>query len=268
MGKLGSHLRESIRAFAAVFRNANLRRLQGGWAASTIGHWALLVAVSVYAYSQGGEAAVGLIFLFRLVPAGILAPFAGVLADRHRRERVMFWSALLRCGLAAGAAIAVATDAPSAFVYVPAIIAAIANAPFRSAQAALMPTLAATPSELTAANAVSSTIESVAFFAGPMLAGMLLAGSGIKTVLVLTAVMFALAAFFALRLRVQRVEAPKEVEASTIFSECLAGFRVVLRHRELRVLIGLFTAQTFVAGLMLAELVTVAIELLDIGEAG
>jgi MFS family permease len=268
MGKLGAHFRESGRAFAEVFRNANLRRLQAAWAASTIGHWALLVAVSVYAYSQGGEAAVGLIFLLRLVPAGILAPFAGVLADRYRRERVMFVSALLRCALGAGAAVGVATDAPAAFVYALAILAAIANAPFRSAQAALMPTLARTPSELTAANAVSSTIESVAFFLGPMLAGVLLAVSGIKTVLGLTAVMFALAAFFVLRLRVERVEAPKEVEASTILSECFAGFRVVLQQKELRVLIGLFTAQTLVAGLMLAELVVVSIELLDMGEAG
>ena len=58
------------------------------------------------------------------------------------------------------------------------------------------------------------------------------------------------------------------MQASTIFSECIAGFRVVFQHRELRVLMGLFTAQTLIAGLMLVFLVVVAIELLDIGESG
>ena len=60
-------------------------------------------------------------------------------------------------------------------VYVLSIAATIATTPFRSSQAALTPTLAQTPEELTAANAVASGIESVAVFAGPALAGVLLA---------------------------------------------------------------------------------------------
>jgi MFS family permease len=258
----------SAKAFAAVFKNPNLRRLEGAWTATAIGHWGLLVAVSVYAFNQGGEKAVGIIFLLRLVPAGIIAPFAGVLGDRHRREAVLFWSVVLRCGLCAGAAAAVALDAPAPLVYLLAILTSIANAPYKSAQAALTPTLAATPDELTAANAVSSTVESLAFFVGPALAGILLALTGTDVVFAVAAAMFGVASIVLLRLHVPRTEAPKEVEASTIFSECVAGFRVVLRHRELRVLIGLFTAQTLVAGLMLVFLVVVAIDLLDMGDSG
>lgn len=268
MGGVAAHLRESGRSFAAVFRNANLRRLQGAWTAVAIGHWGLLVAVSVYAYGQGGEKAVGIIFLLRLVPAGLLAPFAGVLGDRYRREAVLFCSAIVRCLLAGGAAVCVAVDAPAALVYAFAILTSIANAPYKSAQAALTPTLATTPSELTAANAVSSTVESLAFFLGPAIAGLLLAFTGIDVVFALAAAMFGVASLVILRVRVPRTEAPKEVEASTIFSECLAGFRVVFHHRELRVLIGLFAAQTLVAGLMLVFLVVVAIQMLDLGNQG
>jgi MFS family permease len=268
MGGVKAHFRESGRSFAAVFRNPNLRRLQGAWSAVAIGHWGLLVAVSVYAYGQGGETAVGIIFLLRLVPAGLLAPFVGVLGDRYRRDRVLFWSALLRCGLCAGAAVGVALDAPAPVVYLLAILTSIANAPYKSAQAAIMPTLAATPNELTAANAVTSTVESLAFFLGPAVAGLLLAVTDVDVVFILTAVMFGVASLAILRMDVPRSEAPKEVEASTILSECFAGFRVVFQHRSLRVLIGLFTAQTLVAGLMLVFLVIVAIELLDMGDAG
>ena len=168
MGGIAAHLRESGRSFAAVFRSANLRRLQGAWTAVAIGHWGLLVAVSVYAYDQGGEKAVGIIFLLRLVPAGLLAPFVGV--SEYRRELVLFVSALLRFGFCAAAAVCVWKDAPAVLVYAFAIVTSIANAPYKSAQAAIMPTLAATPSELTATNAVSSTVESLAFFLGPAVA--------------------------------------------------------------------------------------------------
>ena len=268
MGGIAAHLRESGRSFAAVFRNTNLRRLQGAWTAVAIGHWGLLVAVSVYAYGQGGEKAVGIVFLLRLVPAGLLAPFVGVLGDRYRREAVLFVSALLRFFLCAGAAVCVAIDGPAMLVYALAIVTSIANAPYKSAQAAIMPTLAATPNELTAANAVSSTVESLAFFLGPALAGVLLALTGIDVVLAVAAAMFGLASIVLLRLHAPKTEASKEVEASTILSECMAGFRVVFRHRELRVLMGLFTAQTLVAGLMLVFLVVVAIEVLDMGDSG
>ena len=54
----------------------------------------------------------------------------------------------------------------SVLVYALAILTSIANAPYKSAQQAIMPTLAATPNELTATNAVSSTVESLAFFLG------------------------------------------------------------------------------------------------------
>ena len=268
MGGIAAHLRESGRSFAAVFRSANLRRLQGAWTAVAIGHWGLLVAVSVYAYDQGGEKAVGIIFLLRLVPAGLLAPFVGVLGDRYRREIVLFVSALLRFGFCAAAAVCVWKDAPAELVYAFAIVTSIANAPYKSAQAAIMPTLAATPSELTATNAVSSTVESLAFFLGPAVAGLLLAVTGVDVVFALAAAMFGIASLVILRMNVPRTEASKEVEASTILSECMAGFRVVFQHKELRVLMGLFTAQTLVAGLMLVFLVVVAIELLDMGDAG
>lgn len=266
---LKEHLAESGRAFAAVFRNANLRRLEAAWAASVVSHWAFLVSVSVYAYTQGGQKAVGLLFLLRLVPAGVISPFAGVLADRYRREHVLFVSALVRCGLIGGAALGVAVDSTAPLVYALAIAATIVNAPFRSAQAALTPTLASTPSELTAANAVASTIESLAFFMGPAIAGLLLAVTTTDVVFALTAGLLALSALLVLRIRAAKVEAPKgEVEASTILSECLAGFKVIVQQPALRVLIGLFVAQTFVAGLVLVYMVIVAIELLDLGDSG
>jgi MFS family permease len=46
------------------------------------------------------------------------------------------------------------------------------------------------------------------------------------------------------------------------------GFRTIAREPSLRLLLGLFTAQTFVAGALAVYVVVVAIDLLDLGDAG
>src|SRR5688572_25310338 len=118
---------DSATAFGNVFANGNLRNLELAWAASILGNWAFLVAVSVYAYGIGGETAVGVLLMLRLVPAGLIAPFAGVLADRYRRERVLLVSNLARIVLVGAATACVFLDAPAVWVYALAVAAAIAN---------------------------------------------------------------------------------------------------------------------------------------------
>jgi MFS family permease len=73
---------------------------------------------------------------------------------------------------------------------------------------------------------------------------------------------------FVLRIRAPELKRRSELEASTIASEALVGFRTVAGEPTLRVLVGLFTAQTFVAGAALVYLVVSAIEVLDLGDAG
>jgi len=46
------------------------------------------------------------------------------------------------------------------------------------------------------------------------------------------------------------------------------GFRTIAREPSLRLLIGLFTAQTFVAGALAVYVVVIAIDLLELGDAG
>jgi MFS family permease len=268
VGVVKRRIAESAAAFRDVVQNESLRRLELAWAASIVGHWAYLVAVSVYAYRVGGEAAVGLIFLLRLVPAALVAPFTGLLADRYRRELVLLGSLLSRAVLIGAAAVGVYLDVDPAVIYALAVAAAIATTPFRPAQAAMTPALARSPRELTAANAVASTVESLAAFVGPALGGLLLGVTSIGTVFVLNVVLVVVSGLFLVRLRVPRPRREREAQASTIASELLTGFRTVTREPSLRILIGLFTAQTFVAGALGVYVVVMAIDLLDLGNAG
>lgn len=259
---------ESGAAFAAIMRNRALRRLEAAWACSIVGHWAYLVGVSVYAYDVGGKNAVGLIFALRLIPAALLAPFAGYLADRYRREHVLLASTVARVLLMLAAAACVAADLKPAFVYALAVITGIATVPFRSAQAAMTPALAQTPSELTAANAVASTVESLAVFAGPSLAGLVLSFASTSLVFTLNAALVGLASLFILRLGVSSAERKAEIEAGTIVSESAAGFRTIGAVPALRVLIGLLSAQTFVGGALQVYIVILSFQVLGEGDSG
>ena len=269
MRSLARRLGDSAAAFAAVARNSNLRWLELAWTASIIGHYAFLIAVSVYAYGVGGEKAVGLIFLIRLIPAALIAPFAGLLGDRFRRERVLLVTNASRIVLIGAAAAGVFLDAQPSVVYALSVAATIVTTPFRSSQAALTPSLARTPAELTAANAVASGVESIAIFVGPALAGILLGVASAGVVFSLTALLLVVSSLFILLISVERKEQPRrEIEASTIASEALAGFTTIGRHPSLRVMMILLTAQTAVAGAVQVFIVVAAIELLDLGQGG
>ena len=263
-------LRESAAAFSDVFRNRNLRNLELAWAGSVVGAWAYTVAISVYAYQHGGATAVGVIAAARWITAGIVSPFAAVLGDRYEKRWVMISSDLLRAGLISAGAVAVAGGAPPLLVYVLSVLITVSSTPFRPAEAALTPTLARTPEELTAANVVATTIESVGMFGGPAIGGILLAASGTVTVFVATAACFLWSAVLVSRVRPPRgLEEAWEtpIEEPETGGELLAGARAIAGESRLRLLVGLCSAQAFVDGMLNVLIVVIALQLLDGNEA-
>ena len=274
MRRLLGQLAESGRAFQEVFRNQGLRRIELAWAASILGTWAYGIAVVVYAYEQGGATAVGVVGLARWLAAAVASPFAALLGDRYDRRWVMVASDLARAGLIAGAAVAVFLDAPPIVIYVIAGLVGVAATAFRPAEAALVPSLARTPEELTAAIVASSTIESVGIFAGPAIGGLLLAVSGPGVVFAVTACALLWSAFLVAGVHPVEAKAAVEPEAGvepesvSVVDELLAGFRTIGRERRLRLLVGLFSAQTFVDGMLNVLIVVIALKVLDTGQAG
>jgi MFS family permease len=269
MRQILGQLAESSRAFRDVFRNPGLRRIELAWAASILGTWAYGIAVVVYAYEQGGATAVGVVGLARWVAAAIASPFAAILGDRYDRRWVMASSDIARAVLIAGAAVAVFADAPPIAVYFIAGGVSVVATAFRPAEAALIPSLARTPEELTAANVAASTIESVGIFGGPAIGGLLLAAAGTGVVFLVTAGAMLWSAFLIARIRPGiEVEDSGEREPVSVLDELLAGFRAIAHERRTRFLVGLFSAQTFVDGMLSVLIVVIALKLLDTGQAG
>jgi len=272
MRALRERLGESLAAMREVFRNRSLRRLQLAWAGSILGSWAYSVALVVYAYDVGGAGAVGLMGLIRWLPAAIASPFAATLGDRYRRVRVMIGADLVRATALAAMTVCVVLDGPAAIVYVLAAAVAVFSTAFQPAQAALLPVLARTPEELTAANVSSSTLEALGFCAGPALGGLLLAVSNTWVVFVFTGLLFLWsAAQLAGLLAIDEPpgeEKEKQEERRGLMRETADGARAIAGDRRLQLVIGLFSAQTLVNGALNVLIAVCALELLDLGPGG
>jgi MFS family permease len=268
MQALRRQLLDSLNAFKGIYRNRSLRRLQLAWIGSSVGTWAYVVALMVYAYRQGGPGAVGLVGLIRWFPAAVAAPFGGMIGDRFPRLRVMVLSDLLRTGALAAAAAAVALNGPAVVVYLLAILVTLVSQAFQPAEAALLPTLAETPEELAAANVASTTIEAAGYFVGPALGGLLLAVSNVETVFAATALAFLWSAAVLALIRLQAPEPKREAARGSWQQEALAGFRTIWRDSRLRLIVGLFAAQTLVYGAFIVLTAVAAIQLLNLGSPG
>jgi CRP-like cAMP-binding protein/MFS family permease len=236
-----------------------------------VGTWAFTIALGVYAYGKGGAAAVGLAGLIRTLPTVFFAPFVASLGDRYPRVRVMVASDLVRGALYALGALCIIEDGPALLVYIVAGAVMLAASAFRPAQAALLPTLTETPQQLTAMNVVSSTVESVGFFMGPALGGILFAATSAQVVFVASGLSCIWSAGLLVGMREIRAEpATGDAEGKDrgFFSESLEGFRTIGSDKRLRTLVSLFTAQTIVAGALNVFIVVLALQVYDSGPTG
>jgi Na+/melibiose symporter-like transporter len=255
-------------ACSVNLRSPNLRRAQAAFGLIWAGEWAATVAIGVVAFRHGGAAAVGLVAVARMVPAAIVAPFAAIIADRVRRELVLAWVGAVRA-LALGIAVVVSgVGGPVVLVYVAIVAATVAQTLFRPAHSALLPTLCATPVELTSANVVRGLLDSVATLIGPLAAAVLLKVSGPSAVFVIAAAASAVAA--ALIVTVSYEAPPRLSGAGRMrpLGEAIEGVRAIASDRALALLTGLATVQTFTRGALTVFSVVLSIKVLGSGQAG
>jgi MFS family permease len=266
--RLSERFGQHLAPFRDVVVNANLRRLQLAWAGSITAEWGYAVVLSVFAYHAGGATAVGVLMLARMLSSAVAAPLMSVLGDRHNRAYVMVSTDLVRATALAAAGVAALADAPALLIYALAVIVAIVSTAFHPAQAALTPSLARTPEELTAANAVASTIESVGTFLGPALGGLLLATASTGVVFIVMAGLFLWSAFFVVRIDAPAAPGEAAAEHPPFLQQATAGIRTIVHEPNVRLIIGVYGCQTLVAGALRVFIVVMAFQLLDTGNAG
>jgi MFS family permease len=222
----------------------------------------------VFAYRRGGAPAAGLVAVLQLVPSALVAPFGAALGDLFRRERLMLGTYVAQALAMTATGAALFLDAPLGLVFALAAVAAMSITFTRPLLAAMLPSMARTPEELTAAYVASGTIESLSLFIGPAVAGGLMTIAGPGAVFAVMAVTLAASATLVARLRLPTHPGRARVSASTIVRSAVAGFRHVAREPHPRTVMSLMSAFWMQDGAMDVLIVVVAIELLAIGDAG
>jgi MFS family permease len=246
----------------------DLRRLNVAYLGSQLAGWAYLVAIGVYAFDHGGASQVALMTVIRFVPAVVAAPFAGSLADRYPRRHVLVAVDMVRGSALAVAGVLVMSGAPPTAVYVAVAFSALAGTAFEPAKAALLPTLAHTAEQLTAANALGATIESTGLTLGPALGGLLLTVGSVQLVFFTLTGASVLSAVLVSRIAGEPVQDSPAAETESVLRRSLAGFSTIARDRTLRTVVSVFGVQMLAFGLLNVFLVAIGLQELHIGAGG
>ncbi len=272
---LGARLAASAAAFGAVTRNAGLRRVEAAFFGFGLAEWATWIALLVFAYRHGGAGEVGLVALIQLAPAAVVAPLAASFGDRYPRERALLVSYLLQAATMGAIAAALLGSAPVVVVYVLAACANSAITLTRPIQAAILPSLARTPAELTAANVIAGSIENIAILAGPAIAGVMLQALGPGPVFVASAAVSVASAVLVFGLprtagREPRAEARGDSGRGLrgALAEAVSGFPMLAREERPRSLVVLLGLSAVLFGALDVLLVVLAIEQLSMGQSG
>lgn len=208
-----------------VLSQRDFRNLFIGQAASTIGDGIVFVALALYVTEIGSATDVGLVLAAATFPMVAFLLLGGVWADRLPRHRVMIVADLIRFALHALLAALIFTGAVEIWHIV--VIEALfgtAEAFFRPAHTGLVPQTV--PEDMIQdAKAAGSTVETVAEFAGPALATVLVLGLGAGWAFAIDAVTFLVSAVFLTRVR-PRVRGERHGRR-TVLAELCEGYAEV-----------------------------------------
>ncbi len=253
------------RSLLRVLRNRDIRSLELAWTLGVGTDWALLVVALLVAYDAGGAAAVGLVSLTRMIPATLANIFLDTTA-LARPERALAAAHLVRGIGAAVVAGSVAIDAPL-LAFAAVALASAAGAMVRPTKLALLPAVAVSPAELVSANTAGALGESLGTFAGPLVAGLLVARAGAAPAAAAAAVTGVVAAAIVLAVRIpDAARLPPRDRASGV--PLVAGVRELVARPPAGVVMLSFLVQTAVRGALTTFLAILAIESLGLGNAG
>ncbi|HEU5331440.1 MAG TPA: MFS transporter [Actinocrinis sp.] len=171
----------------AVLRIRDFRLMATGRLLSSLGDWLLVVAAPFYVFRLTGSAlATGCALAVETAPALLLAPAAGLHADRRDRRSTLIAADLLRA--AAVASMASVRHGGQVWAIYAALFAESSVTQFANpAWRAVVPAVVGRGEALSAANSVSSLIGGVVRLLGGPLGGALYAVTGFRTVVALDA---------------------------------------------------------------------------------
>jgi predicted MFS family arabinose efflux permease len=183
---------------------ADGRLIVGAVGVSALGDFLLWIPLTLHLQEITGSAiAIAALMICLWAPIVLLAPAAGLLADRVETRRLLICASLAQAVVAAGLALALSSVAAIL------VLAALLGAGFAIAQPAefaLVPAIAG--ERLAALNGQVEAARYAGMTAGPLLGGVLATTGGTEAAMLVNAATFACVALAAARLRTRREPQP------------------------------------------------------------
>jgi len=183
--------------------NRDFSLLVGGQFISIFGNMILSFALPLYLLHISGSAALfGLVMGLTNIPLLLMSPIGGMIADRFKKQRVMFWLDASTTVLIVGYILASGFTA----AIIPIIIVKLMA--LNAIQGVYMPAVSASvpalvnEGRLVSANSVVNLVNSLSGIGGMAIAGVLFARFGLLPILVVSAGCFAITAVMDLFIRV------------------------------------------------------------------
>ncbi|MGI9019662.1 MAG: MFS transporter [Solirubrobacterales bacterium] len=224
----------------------DIRLIVGAVGVSAAGDFLLWIPLTLHLQATTGSGiAVAALMICLWAPVVVLAPLAGMVADRFEARGVLVAGSLAQVAFAAG--LALALDSVAAILVLAALLGT-ANAMAQPAEFALVPVIAG-DRRLARVNGWVETSRYAGMSVGPLVGGALVDAGGTDVALLVNAATFGVVALAGALLHARR---PPEVVPEGEPDRALDGARFLFRDRVL----GLVVAVVFVSLLFMSASVT------------
>lgn len=208
-------------------QNRNFRNLWLGSVISQFGDWFnILASAELITHLTDSGVALSYLFLARFLPLFLLSPFAGILADRFDRKRIMVLADLLR-GVTVLAFLLIRSADQIWLFYLLTVLQFSLSALFTPARSAMLPSIVRRE-EIVTANALDSLTWSTMLAFGALTGGIVAAVFGVDAAFVADALSFVLSAYFIVRIVAPHQSPVAVATGAPRRFEALDGFRYLL----------------------------------------
>lgn len=189
--------------------NRQYRYLWFGYVVSLFGDWFNLIASLALLNRLVGDTSLSISYLFmaRFLTLFFVAPFAGVLADRYDRRKLMIVSDVLRCVVVLGFLFVRQADQVW-MVYGLTVLQFVLSALFIPARTAVLANVVS-EDEIVTATALDGLTWSTMLALGSLVGGAVALGWGVQTAFIIDGFTFLLSAYFIYRVGHIVVKTPK-----------------------------------------------------------
>lgn len=220
---------KSVGYFELLQQNPNFRWLWGGQVVSLLGDWFNLIASAILiAELTGSGLAIGVLFTIRMLAPFVIAPLAGICADRYNRKHLLIITDLARAVIVIGF-LFVREASDIWLLYALTILLFGVSGFFSPARSAILPDITS-PQELGTANTLGAATWSVMLAVGAAIGGLTTGLFGSQTAFVIDGFTFAISAALLLKIK---LPGPPSATSETSGRAKVSVLRYMLQHPDI-----------------------------------